>query len=199
MSAGGTPALEITNYKVSWRSPPLFKTLRELQDNLLEKEGVFTCTIPSGCNYITARTVSGCVYTLFQSGFVNCTGLRNINEVKNAVKSFRSWFDLDNVQNYKIDCLSAHCNTGRKVDLCAIRVIEEEDGPVMTVSFCPERFPGCIIRFPRGSATVYGNGKITFVGGRSDKDIRNIFLRTLLILEKSAWRSERNAEDRLVG
>ena len=187
--------LTVTNYKVSWKTKPLHSLLKDYKKVLDEKEEV--AGVVSRSNFLVVRLLVDprCVYTIFQSGFVNCTGLRSMQKCNEAVSRYKSWFNLDLVEGFKVDCLSAHCHLGRRVDLKKIQNNHPFDFDVR-ISFCPEVFAGCILRFSggrvQGSASVFGNGKVTFVGVKSEREVNILYHAVKFILKTSAWHERWN-------
>ena len=186
-------SLKVTNYKISWKSKRIFSTLKDYRDKIEKGEGVGS--VRSYTNFLIVRVsppFKG-VYTIFESGFVNCTGLVTISDCNQAVRVYKQWFDHPPplIEGFKIDCLSAHCNLGKKINL---RQIQNKIKAPVNIIFAPEIFAGCIVRFlgvrGEGSASVFGNGKITFVGGKCTNDIERIYNLLMLILNTSqAWQT----------
>ena len=190
VEAEESSSLSITNYKVSWKTKPLHSLLKDYK-KILDR----VASVDARSNFLVVRlpdaVADRCVYTVFQSGFVNCTGLRSMAKCREAVSRYKTWFNLDLVEGFKVDCLSAHCRLGRSVDLKRIQVNQPFDFDIR-ISFCPEVFAGCILRFSggvQGSASVFGNGKVTFVGVKSAREANALYHAVKHMLKTSAWQS----------
>lgn len=184
------PALQMTNFKVSWKVGRLFPLLKDWEGAIRSKRDVLS--VVSHSNFIIVRLSPECkgVYTIFLSGFINCTGLVNHQHCVDAIHRFKKWFDLARVEHFKIDCISAHSNLGRSV---VLQDIENNTDLIADIHFTPELFAGCLIRFRselNGSAYVFGNGKVTLVGAKSQRDVHRIYAAVLLILNTSACRGD---------
>ena len=181
------PELHFSNYKVSWKTKHTFKNEDAAATIFAHLAGVASAQVKA--KFIVVR-MQGCpaVYSVLISGFVNCTGLPSRSAIQRAVDRYKNWFDLSRIEGFRIDCMAAHCNLNRPVQLSKVQCPDDD---MASTQFCSEVFPGVIIRiFTRGSATVYGNGKITLVGGRTEAEMRSILHKVLYILRTSALRHE---------
>jgi len=180
---------QISNFKVSWKTRALYPLLKDWHRALATKEDVVLTKRHSNFLVVRVNPELRGIYTVFQSGFINCTGLRNVFECSEAVNRFKRWFGLHTVEGFKIDCISAHSNLGRLVDLRRVKNNHPLDLKA-DIFFSPEVFAGCLIRFSEkleGTAYVFGSGKVTIVGGKNIRHINLLHQSVLHILHTSVW------------
>lgn len=102
------------------------------------------------------------VFSVFYTGHVNCTKLRNFSELEEARCELSSIFPFAHVSPLKIDNISANGQLVSKINLFNFGVYLRKQG--QDFHFNPQRFPGLIFKVHKGSITVFRSGKYIIVG-----------------------------------
>lgn len=111
---------------------------------------------------------------LFRSGKANCTGAKNVEDVKRTVDiigdKLRN-FDVDVYENPKIviQNIVAISDLGTDLNLNEVAIglgLEK-------VEYEPEQFPGLVYRLdePKVAMLLFGSGKIVCTGARETEDV----------------------------
>ncbi|HEC81999.1 MAG TPA: TATA-box-binding protein [Thermoplasmatales archaeon] len=110
---------------------------------------------------------------LFSSGKAVCTGAKNIDDAKNAVKKVCSMLDSKGFTVHKnpkitVQNIVVSANLKKKMDLESVAVSLKTK-----VEYQPEQFPGLIYRTNSDIVLlVFSSGKVVGVGGKSKKEMR---------------------------
>jgi TATA-box binding protein (TBP) (component of TFIID and TFIIIB) len=174
----------VTNVKVSWRT-----TNRELVETLLElyhtptKAGVVFYS-----NFAVVRpTRSKLVYTIYHNaGFVNCTGIKGTNLIREAISLFRKLFLFKIcckrlIYAYKIDSISGVVYLKRDIPLhkitCDQVVIPEEISIIprrITTRYDPQIFAARRLSVDGACISIFANGTLSIVGAKSKQELQTL-------------------------
>ncbi len=111
---------------------------------------------------------------LFRSGKANCTGAKNVEDVRKTVDIIADKLKKLGVEVYKnleiiIQNIVATADLGGELNLT-----ETATGlGLENVEYEPEQFPGLVYRIkePRVVMLLFGSGKIVCTGGRNTEDV----------------------------
>ncbi len=108
---------------------------------------------------------------IFNSGKINITGSKSIEQAKEVVERFRKILKemgIETPDNYKMEVRTQnYVLTGKfdipgdKIDI--IRLAEELDN----VNYDPEQFPGAVVKFENVTFLLFKNGKFVCTGAKS--------------------------------
>ena len=111
---------------------------------------------------------------LFRSGKANCTGAKNIDDVRKTVDLIAEKLkilDVDVYQNLEIvvQNMVATADLGGEMNLNEVALAFGLDN----IEYEPEQFPGLVYRVkePRVVMLLFGSGKIVCTGGRNTEDV----------------------------
>jgi len=111
---------------------------------------------------------------LFRSGAANCTGAKNIEDVRTTIKIIAEKLEKIGVTVYKnpeivIQNIVATSDLGGELNLSEVAV----SLGLENVEYEPEQFPGLIyrIREPKVALLLFGSGKIVCAGARKIDDV----------------------------
>jgi TATA-box binding protein (TBP) (component of TFIID and TFIIIB) len=181
---------KITNVKCSWRIPKSSLKFSEILHNI--KNTNFTGIHYKQYGFIVIRHMNKKkkfpVYTIFPSGFVNCTGFITVRNSNDAIHLFCNILNLPlkHINAYKIDNISACATIGYPINL--INVDNSTTKHFPKSHYNPEKFPCIYLHFINGGCLgLFGNGRVTFVGGKSQKHINSMWncLKQLLFKSKN--------------
>jgi len=111
---------------------------------------------------------------LFRSGAANCTGAKNIEDVKTTIKIIAEKLEKIGVKVHKnpeivIQNIVATSDLGGELNLSEVAV----SLGLENVEYEPEQFPGLVyrVREPRVAMLLFGSGKIVCAGARKIEDV----------------------------
>ena len=111
---------------------------------------------------------------LFKSGKANCTGAKNIEEVRKIVSILAEKLERIGVKVYKnpeivIQNIVATSDLEGELNLSEVAV----SLGLENVEYEPEQFPGLVYRFkePKVAMLLFGSGKIVCAGARKIEDV----------------------------
>jgi transcription initiation factor TFIID TATA-box-binding protein len=113
---------------------------------------------------------------LFRSGKANCTGAKNIEDVRKTIdiiadKLKKLGIDIYDKKDFKITVqnMVATADLGGELNLDEVAV----SFGLENVEYEPEQFPGLVYRVkePRVVILLFGSGKIVCTGGRKTEDV----------------------------
>lgn len=111
---------------------------------------------------------------LFRSGKANCTGARNIEDVRKTVSIIAEKLERIGVKVYKnpeivIQNIVATADLGGELNLSEVAV----SLGLENVEYEPEQFPGLVYRIkePKVAMLLFGSGKIVCAGARKIEDV----------------------------
>jgi transcription initiation factor TFIID TATA-box-binding protein len=111
---------------------------------------------------------------LFRSGKANCTGAKNIEEVRKTVSILAEKLQRIGVKVYKnpeivIQNIVATSDLAGELNLNEVAV----SLGLENVEYEPEQFPGLVYRFkePKVAMLLFGSGKIVCAGARKIEDV----------------------------
>jgi len=113
---------------------------------------------------------------LFRSGKANCTGAKNIEDVRKTIdiiadKLKKLGIDIYNKKDFKITVqnMVATADLGGELNLDEVAVAFGLEN----VEYEPEQFPGLVYRVqePRVVILLFGSGKVVCTGGRKTEDV----------------------------
>jgi len=111
---------------------------------------------------------------LFRSGAANCTGAKNIEDVKTTIKIIAEKLEKIGVKVNKnpeivIQNIVATADLGGELNLSEVAV----SLGLENVEYEPEQFPGLVYRIkePKVAMLLFGSGKIVCAGARKIEDV----------------------------
>ena len=111
---------------------------------------------------------------LFRSGKANCTGAKNVEDVRKTVDIIADKLKKLGVDVYKdlkivVQNMVATADLGGELNLDEVAVAFGLEN----VEYEPEQFPGLVYRVkePRVVMLLFGSGKIVCTGGRNTEDV----------------------------
>jgi transcription initiation factor TFIID TATA-box-binding protein len=111
---------------------------------------------------------------LFRSGAANCTGAKNIEDVKNSINIIAEKLEKIGVKVYKnpeiiIQNIVATSDLGGELNLSEVAVALGLEN----VEYEPEQFPGLVYRLkePKVAMLLFGSGKIVCAGARKIEEV----------------------------
>jgi transcription initiation factor TFIID TATA-box-binding protein len=111
---------------------------------------------------------------LFGSGKANCTGAKNIEDVRKTVSILTEKLERIGVKVYKnpeivIQNIVATSDLGGELNLSEVAIALGLEN----VEYEPEQFPGLVYRFkePKVAMLLFGSGKIVCAGARKIEDV----------------------------
>ena len=111
---------------------------------------------------------------LFRSGAANCTGAKNIEDVRTTIKIIAEKLEKIGVTVYKnpeivIQNIVATSDLGGELNLSEVAV----SLGLENVEYEPEQFPGLVYRIkePKVALLLFGSGKIVCAGARTIEDV----------------------------
>lgn len=130
-------------------------------------------------NFVILRSTDHAfVYTIFDSGFINCTGSTSLVSVPEAIKYAKEiiFKGKAEIHAFKIDTITGCCHYGEPIRLSSIKCIPKlsvdgADGNYYRISFNPEAFAGLTIRFlaHKGTLNVFSTGQIVIIGAKNSE------------------------------
>ena len=126
---------------------------------------------------------------LFRSGKANCTGAKNIEDVRTTINIIAEKLKKLGVEVYKdpeivIQNIVAVSDLGGELNLNEVAMALGLEN----VEYEPEQFPGAILKLkePRASLLLFKNGKIICTGSKSEKEVRNAIDQAIRMLASHA-------------
>jgi len=111
---------------------------------------------------------------LFRSGKANCTGAKNIEDVRNTVdiiadKLKKLGVKINKNLDIVVQNMVATADLGGELNLDEVAVAFGLEN----VEYEPEQFPGLVyrVRDPKVVMLLFGSGKIVCTGGRNTEDV----------------------------
>lgn len=111
---------------------------------------------------------------LFSSGAANCTGAKNIEDIKTTIKIIAEKLEKIGIKIYKnpkivIQNIVATSDLGGELNLSEIAL----GLGIENVEYEPEQFPALVykIREPKAALLLFGSGKIVCAGTRTIEDV----------------------------
>jgi transcription initiation factor TFIID TATA-box-binding protein len=111
---------------------------------------------------------------LFRSGKANCTGAKNVEDVRKTVRIIAEKLEKIGVKVYKnpeivIQNIVATSDLGGELNLSEVAMALGLEN----VEYEPEQFPGLVYRFkePKVAMLLFGSGKIVCAGARKTEDV----------------------------
>ena len=111
---------------------------------------------------------------LFRSGKANCTGAKNIEDVRTAINIIAEKLKKLGVEVYKdlvivIQNIVATADLGGELNLSEVAL----SLGLENVEYEPEQFPGLVYRIaePKVAMLLFGSGKIVCAGARKIEDV----------------------------
>ena len=111
---------------------------------------------------------------LFRSGKANCTGAKNLEDVRKTIDIISEKLKKLGVKVYKnidivVQNMVATADLGGELNLDEVAVAFGLEN----VEYEPEQFPGLVYRVkePRVVMLLFGSGKIVCTGGRNTEDV----------------------------
>ena len=111
---------------------------------------------------------------LFRSGKANCTGAKNVEDVRKTVNIIAEKLERIGVKVYKnpeivIQNIVATSDLGGELNLSEVAMALGLEN----VEYEPEQFPGLVYRFkePKVAMLLFGSGKIVCAGARKTEDV----------------------------
>ena len=111
---------------------------------------------------------------LFRSGKANCTGAKNVEDVRKTVSIITEKLERIGVKVYKnpeivIQNIVATSDLEGELNLSEVAVALGLEN----VEYEPEQFPGLVYRFkePKVAMLLFGSGKIVCAGARKIEDV----------------------------
>ena len=111
---------------------------------------------------------------LFRSGAANCTGAKNIEDVRTTIKIIAEKLEKIGVTVYKnpeivIQNIVATSDLGGELNLSEVAV----SLGLENVEYEPEQFPGLVYRIkePKVAMLLFSSGKIVCAGARTIEDV----------------------------
>lgn len=132
------------------------------------------------------------VFTIFATGYVNCTSIPSFAVLSSAVTQFCCCFQLSKTDLYSfaVDNISACGRLDQRINLS--KIVSPDKYLNIHVHYQPERFPGTFLKFrgKGGCVGIFGNGKLTFLGAKSKQHL--LYMRRTLnyILQMSDCKIE---------
>ena len=163
----------INNYKISFRAPKdkVCKFIATTKENICRYH-----------NFVVLR--KHFVYIIFhQSGFINVTKLKNLDEVRQAVCDFHIWIDWQQQQphSFTVDNITASGRLGKAIPL--LRLKRHFTTSQIRVTFKPELFAGLSIKYNtfelRGTIILFETGSYTIVGVKTCADVQKVYSHTV--------------------
>jgi transcription initiation factor TFIID TATA-box-binding protein len=111
---------------------------------------------------------------LFRSGAANCTGAKNIEDVRVAIDIIKEKLEKLGIDVYKnpeivIQNIVAISDLGGELNLSEVAIALGLE----KVEYEPEQFPGLVyrIKVPKVAMLLFGSGKIVCAGGRKVEEV----------------------------
>jgi len=122
---------------------------------------------------------------LFRSGAANCTGAKNIEDVRKTVDILSEKLRKLGVKVYKnleiiVQNIVATADLGGELNLNEVAM----GLGLENVEYEPEQFPGLVyrVREPRVVMLLFGSGKIVCTGGKTTEDVSTAVEKVALML-----------------
>lgn len=121
------------------------------------------------------------VYTIFNSGHINITGLKNFHEIKGGLDRFNFLFKQSvKEEDIRINNSTSSGNVSNNENHLNFKKIKEEVAKQksskheITFNFRPHHFPGAILRRKDKSTIIlFSNGKYNIVGAKDRLAVRD--------------------------
>ena len=181
---------EVNNVKVHLKLPDN-SSRKLLYDKLNE-----TNAVRHNNYYIVREEKAKTVYSIFpKSGFVNITGVRNFDEVENALAAFNKKFK----QNIPLDQLKIDNSTASaritdakssndvQINLEHVKYLidNETSFSILKATLSPANFPGIVIRSKTSpTCLIFTSGRFNVVGAKGKQDLSNTYQWLCAIIEK---------------
>lgn len=172
----------IYNIQFSFRLPPHAAPRQIVADLAAKYEERLELTFRHCHNfsvvYDTTMWISeemNLVYTVFHSGHVNVTGVRNFTHLDRAVERVNALLDCSiTPADIKINNITA---SGKILRLNFRRVWQyAKTQPGMTFNYHPGQFPGgCLRQEGKSTVTIFSSGKYIIIGSKSQEQIQETF------------------------
>lgn len=157
----------VNNIKVSYK----LEEEEELKDLTLKEfaESHTAVTKITG-NFFVLRDEF--VYVIFYTGHVNCTKLKNLQDIELSRKFLRLTFPRYNVSEGRVDNIvaSGRVNDGERINLFIFSQFLNRCS--IPHHFNPQHFPGLNVKFGDVTFVVFTSGKYIAVGSKSHDKLR---------------------------
>jgi TATA-box binding protein (TBP) (component of TFIID and TFIIIB) len=118
------------------------------------------------------------VYIIFyNTGFVNCTKIRNYSEISAALEEFSQVFKLD-LEYFSTPIIDNTTSSGSFDKVIYLNKLKEKiqaQNVFQKVNFNPEHFPGLFIKTNNGTIIVFHSGKYTIIGAKCQQQADTVF------------------------
>lgn len=160
----GHCGITFNNFKISMKFEP-FESLSAIYVELELED--FQCKIHS--NFIVAKSTY--VYTIFVSGHVNITGIKNAKEVEISAHNLCKIFNVNPPKPlYRLDNISASACLKKKINLRRLLSLPPANSEV---TFNVEIFPGLYCRLSKCTIIIFSSGNIIIVGAKNMFTVHN--------------------------
>ena len=161
------PKIHISNIKCSFKVDHKWEeTISKLKSHL---------NIKYYPNFVVIRIEDFC-FTLFKApilggySHLNITKIRSFEHLLYAAQKISEFIDGTILYDtLKVDNITASSHLHSSIDIR--RFVESQSG-VFNISLNQDRFPGCFIRSPLGTAILFHTGRLIIVGSKSTRDIK---------------------------
>jgi len=179
----------ISNYKISFHTHhPLRDTLDELYKIGVKLKHGIGFQIRLHHNFAIIR-IGRYVYSPNYSGFINITGIKNLDEIDIAIRTIYTLLDITyptskDVLQYRVDNISASGSFGWAIALHRIQsFLELHPEYPASCRYRRHYFPGATVRYHNGggSAIFFTSGKFTIVGAKTEQQVQRIYGRAMEI------------------
>jgi len=125
---------------------------------------------------------------LFKSGKANCTGGKNLKEVRKAVRKVaellnKAGIAVDLDPEIQVQNMVAIYDLGNALNLTNLAVSLSFEN----VEYEPEQFPGLVyrVRDPDVVCLLFGSGKMVITGAKNEKEIQRAVDKIVPIIQKA--------------
>ena len=172
---------KIQNYKISFRAPHN-RVNQFLRETIKQSDS----TLVRYHNFAVLRREF--VYTIFYSGFVNATKIRSREECIKAVKYLFDAIGHDaSSLDFRTDNITSSGRYKQPIQVGRLkRYFTQLNGGGAEVSFKPQVFAGCTVKYRNGSINLFESGAYTIVGTRTWEAATDIHVKTMAHLQSLA-------------
>lgn len=135
-------------------------------------------------------------YIIFpQSGFINVTGIKTLEEVPQVVQHFFQDFELDSdcvkLITFDIDSMTATADAGIRIDLVKLqKYVSAHRDSGFTITYNRNRFSGASCRSKLGTAVVFASGRYNLLGCKARWQIRRVSKQLSVIIRNALTTTE---------
>ena len=178
------------HFRVSTELCQQGKFVSYIQNNL-----TFHQTCVQHNNFVVLRTAENSfVFTIFDSGFINCTGLSKLDTIPEAIRYTKEIIFKGTavIHAFKIDTITACGQYGESIRLSSIACVPKlsidgaKDNFNYRITFNPEAFAGLTIRFPghKGTLNIFSSGQMVIIGTNTYEDMLAVYHRGCSIISR---------------